>query len=202
MDASQISIEKAKAEKRLNELTKESERAQKELTNAQNDEEYTKLSGEISALEATLAPLKTAMETAEKALEDMGAHVPGRSETSKSLKQRVKDTQDQIDTILKRNNGSDGRYAELVAKYEDDYLLLQEISGSRADIMEAYYQNIDLLIDKLVSSGKEKDESSARTTAERLQEAYASLKGYYEEVSDLQAELAKYKAQLLSLIHI
>lgn len=68
--------------------------------------------------------------------------------------------------------------------------------GSRADIMEAYYQNIDLLIDKLVSSGKEKDESSARTTAERLQEAYASLKGYYEEVSDLQAELAKYKAQL------
>lgn len=135
------------------------------------------------------------METAEKALEDMGAHVPGRSETSKSLKQRVKDTQDQIDTILKRNNGSDGRYAELVAKYEADYLLLQEISGSRADIMEAYYQNIDLLIDKLVSSGKEKDESSARTTAERLQEAYASLKGYYEEVSDLQAELAKYKAQ-------
>ena len=196
MDASQISIEKAKAEKRLNELTKESERAQKELTDAQNDEEYTKISGEISSLEATLAPLKTAMETAEKALEDMGAHVPGRSETSKSLKQRVKDTQDQIDTILKRNNGSDGRYAELVAKYEADYLLLQEISGSRADIMEAYYQNIDLLIDKLVSSGKEKDESSARTTAERLQEAYASLKGYYEEVSDLQAELAKYKAQL------
>ena len=55
MDASQISIEKAKAEKRLNELTKESERAQKELTNAQNDEEYTKLSGEISALEAIWA---------------------------------------------------------------------------------------------------------------------------------------------------
>ena len=48
MDASQISIEKAKAEKRLNELTKESERAQKELTDAQNDEEYTKISGEIA----------------------------------------------------------------------------------------------------------------------------------------------------------
>ena len=60
MDASQIATEKAKADKRLKELTKESERAQKELTDAQNDEEYTKISGEIASLEATLEPLKAA----------------------------------------------------------------------------------------------------------------------------------------------
>ena len=60
MDASQIATEKAKADKRLKELTKESERAQKELTDAQNDEEYTKISGEIASLEATMEPLKAA----------------------------------------------------------------------------------------------------------------------------------------------
>ena len=196
MDASQIATEKAKAEKKLNELTKESERAQKELTNAQNDEEYTKISGEISALEATLEPLKTAKETAEKALEDMRASTPGRSETSKSLKRKIQDTQDQIDTILQQNNGSDERYAELIAKYEDSYLLLQEISGSRTDVMEAYCQDLDLLIKKLISSGNAKDEDSARLLGEKLQEAYASLKSYYKVVSDLQEELAVYKAQL------
>ena len=50
MDASQIAIAKGKGgERSSTSCTKDSERAQKELTNAQNDEEYTRISGEISA---------------------------------------------------------------------------------------------------------------------------------------------------------
>lgn len=196
LDASQIATAKAKADARLKELTKESEQAQKDLSDAQSDEEYTSISGEIAALEAKLEPLKTTLESAEKALEDMRASAPGRSETSKSLKKKIQDTQDEIDTILQKNNASDQRYAELIAKYEDSYLLLQELSGSRADVMEAYYQNLDLLIDKLISNGNAKDEATAKILAEKLQEAYASLNGYYSEVSGLQSDLAVYKAQL------
>ena len=128
MDASQIAIEKAKAEKKLNELTKDSERAQKELTNAQNDEEYTKISGEISALEATLEPLKTAKDKAEKALDDMDQPVPSSGTTSKKLNDLIKSTQKDINTILDSNpDHSSDRYAYLIAKYEDDYLLLQKL---------------------------------------------------------------------------
>ena len=85
MDASQIAIEKAKAEKRLNELTKDSERAQKELTDAQNDEEYTKISGEIAALEATLEPLKTAMDNGGKGAGRYGRSMyPSRSDNEQN----------------------------------------------------------------------------------------------------------------------
>ena len=52
------------------------------------------------------------------------------------------------------------------------------------------------MIKKLISSGNAKDEDSARLLGEKLQEAYASLKSYYKVVSDLQEELAVYKAQL------
>ena len=177
MDASQIAIEKAKAEKKLNELTKDSERAQKELTNAQNDEEYTKISGEISALEATLEPLKTAKDKAEKALDDMDQPVP----------------------ILDSNpDHSSDRYAYLIAKYEDDYLLLQKLAGSRKEVMAAYCNEPGYteLKKKLISSGEVKTDDEAATRAEELNTAYVNLQEYYDDVSDLQADLAKYKAQL------
>ena len=199
LDASQIAIEKAKAEKKLNELTKESERAQKELTDAQNDEEYTKISGEITALEATLEPLKTAREKAEKALEDMDQTIPSSSVTSDKLKQRIKDTQEEIDTILDSNpDSSSDRYAYLIAKYEDDYLLLQKLAGSRKEVMEAYCNEPDYveLKKKLINSGEAKTDEEAKKLAEKLHEAYASLKDYYTAVADLQSELAVYKAQL------
>ena len=199
LDASQIAIEKAKAEKKLNELTKESERAQKELTDAQNDEEYTKISGEITALEATLEPLKTAREKAEKALEDMDQTIPSSSVTSDRLKQRIKDKQEEIDTILDSNpDSSSDRYAYLIAKYEDDYLLLQKLAGSRKEVMEAYCNEPDYveLKKKLINSGEAKTDEEAKKLAEKLHEAYASLKDYYTAVADLQSELAVYKAQL------
>ena len=199
LDASQISIEKAKAEKKLNELTKESERAQKELTDAQNDEEYTKISGEITALEATLEPLKTAQEKAEKALEDIDQPIPSSSVTSDKLKQQIKDTQEEIDTILDSNpDSSSDRYAYLIAKYEDDYLLLQKLAGSRKEVMDAYCKEPGYveLKKKLISSGEVKTDEAAATRAEELNLAYTNLQGYYDDVSGLQADLAKYKAQL------
>ena len=199
MDASQIAIEKAKAEKKLNELTKDSERAQKELTNAQNDEEYTKISGEISALEATLEPLKTAKDKAEKALDDMDQPVPSSGTTSKKLNDLIKSTQKDINTILDSNpDHSSDRYAYLIAKYEDDYLLLQKLAGSRKEVMAAYCNEPGYteLKKKLISSGEVKTDDEAATRAEELNTAYVNLQEYYDDVSDLQADLAKYKAQL------
>ena len=199
MDASQISIEKAKAEKRLNELTKESERAQKELTDAQNDEEYTKISGEIASLEATLAPLKTAKDKAEKDLESNDQPIPSSSMTSKKLNDLIKDKQTEIDTILdSKPELSSDKYAYLIAKYEDDYLLLQKLAGSRKEVMDAYCDEQDFteLKKKLKSAGEAKDDDEAAKRAEALSVAYTNLKGYYEDVSNLQVELATYKAQL------
>ena len=125
MDASQIATEKAKADKRLKELTKESERAQKELTDAQNDEEYTKISGEIATLEATLEPLKAAKDNAEKALADIGATIPNKS--SKKLKDDISAQEKEIDRIL-MTIGGDTEYAQLLAEHEAAYKYLQKLT--------------------------------------------------------------------------
>lgn len=188
MDASQISIEKAKAEKRLNELTKESERAQKELTEAQNDEEYTKLSGKISALEATLEPLKTAKEKAEKALEDIGASITDKS--SKRLKGDISTQEEEINKILMSSVGGTD-YALLLAEHEAAYKYLQKLTDNRVGLMEMYCTTSEgqTKLDELIPA-------EDNFTARQLIAAYKALQPYYDNVSVEQENLAKLKAQL------
>ena len=188
MDASQIAIEKAKAEKKLNELTKDSERAQKELTDAQNDEEYTKISGEIASLEATLEPLKAAKDKAEKALADIGATIPNKS--SKKLKDDISAQEKEIDRILMTIGGGT-EYAQLLAEHEAAYKYLQKLTDSRVGLMEMYCTTSEgqRMLDELIPA-------EANYTARQLIAAYNALQPYYDQVSEEQAELAKLKAQL------
>ena len=188
LDASQIAIEKAKAEKKLNDLTKESERAQKELTDAQNDEEYTKISGEISSAEAELTTLKTAVDTAEKGLEDVGASIPNKS--AKRLKDDVSAQETEINRIL-MSIGGGTEYAKLLAEHEAAYKYLQELTDSRVGLMEMYCTTSEgqKLLDELIPA-------KANYTAPQLIAAYNALQPYYDQVSDEQAELTKLKAQL------
>lgn len=188
MDASQIATEKAKADKRLKELTKESERAQKELTDAQNDEEYTKISGEIATLEATLEPLKAAKDNAEKALADIGATIPNKS--SKKLKDDISAQEKEIDRILMTIGGGT-EYAQLLAEHEAAYKYLQKLTDSRVGLMEMYCTTSEgqRMLDELIPA-------EANYTARQLIAAYNALQPYYDQVSEEQAELAKLKAQL------
>ena len=188
MDASQISIEKAKAEKRLNELTKESERAQKELTDAQNDEEYTKLSGEISTAETQLATLEAAVDAAEKSLDEVGASVPNKS--SKRLKDDISNKEKEINKSLMSIAG-DNNLAQLLAEHEAAYKYLQELTNSRVGLMEMYCTTGEgrKLLDELIPA-------EASFTAPQLIAAYTALQPYYDQVSTEQENLAKLKVQL------
>jgi len=188
LDASQISIEKAKAEKKLNELTKESERAQKELTEAQSDEEYTKISGEITTAETELTTLQAAVDKAEKTLEDVGASYPDKS--AKRLKEDVSAQEAEINRILMSSGGGTD-YAKLLAEHEAAYKYLQELTDSREGLMEMYCTTSDgnTLLESLIPE-------KANFTAKELIAAYKALHPYYEQVSTEQAELTKLKAQL------
>lgn len=190
LDASRIATEKAKADARLKELTRESEQAQKDLSDAQTDEEYTSLSGEIAALEAKLEPLKTALKTAEKALEDIGASIPGKS--AKRLKEDVKAQEEAIDKILMSIRGGSTEMALLLAEHEDAYKYLQELTNSREGLMEMYCTTSEgrrLLEEALPAD--------SGYTAPQLINAYNALHdAYYSEVSAEQSQLAELKAQL------
>lgn len=189
MDASLIATEKAKADARLKELTRESEQAQKDLSDAQTDEEYTSLSGEIAALESKLEPLKTTLKTAEKALEDIGASIPGKS--AKRLKTDISDQEEEINKILMSSTGDNGTFALLLAEHEAAYKYLQELTNSRVGLMDMYCTTSEgqRLLDELIPA-------KANFTARQLIAAYSALQPYYDKVSTEQEELAKLKAQL------